>query len=68
MTVVMTGGLIFSSGFQIAGVVGWLVKSMIIGWVCCWFRSVHMDVLIQWWSLAGCWVSILLLGFDLHVL
>ena len=27
-----------------------------------------MDDLIQWCCFAGCWVSILLLGFDLHVL
>ena len=33
---VVTGGLICSCGFQIIGVIGWLVKSVIIGWVCCW--------------------------------
>ena len=37
MIVVVTGGLICSYGFQIAGVVGWLFRSVIIGWVCCWF-------------------------------
>ena len=41
MTLVATSGLICSCGFQIAGVVGWLVgwlvRSVIIGWVCCWF-------------------------------
>ena len=33
MTVVVTGGLICLCGFQIIGVIGWLVRSMIIGWV-----------------------------------
>ena len=37
MIVVVIGGLICSYGFQIAGVVGWLFRSVIIGWVCCWF-------------------------------
>ena len=37
-----------------------------------WFGSGFVDVvvddLIQWCCFAGCWVSILLLGIDLHVL
>ena len=32
------------------------------------FIDVVVDDLIRWWCFAGCWVSILLLGFDLHVL
>ena len=31
MTVVVTGGLICSCGFQIAGVVGWLVVGFVVG-------------------------------------
>ena len=27
-----------------------------------------MEDLIRWWCFAGCWVSILLLKFDVHVL
>jgi len=37
-TMVVIGGLICSCGIQIAGLVGWLVRSATIGWVCCWFR------------------------------
>ena len=32
------------------------------------FVDVVVDNLIWWWCFAGCWVSILLLGFDFHVL
>ena len=36
-----------------------------------WFGSGFVDVvvddLIRGWCFASCWVSILLLGFDLHV-
>ena len=62
MTAVVSGVLICSCGFQIAGVAGWLVRSVIIGWVCCWFGlqickvfsgsgfvDVVVDDLIRWW-------------------
>ena len=51
-----------------------------MSWVLCWvsilwmvwsgsgFVDVVVDDLIRWWCFVGCWVSILLLGYDLHVL